>query len=267
MRVSFVELFVHCKKVFRACGIPYGCADDGAGVVTWSEFVGLDGMRALQKEIPNMQQHGMKSVDFVREENGLFLFNGNGQSVIILGKLMADYALGMAETRETVRIYMQNTTRSRLLAQPAYYIASKEKGCLVHYKIPNGGSMWILATPEIAYPIFAEGDIAEQIMEQNLTAELGQYETMDMEDDDFWLVCTTETQLITSCVRKLREEAKNGRIKLTESVRLKAMFDNAYFNGALIDDALWNDLDQIGRTTLVEATEQSRLRGTGESLE
>lgn len=267
MRVSDVELFIHCKKVFQACGITYGCADDGAWIVTWSEFVGLNGMQALKKEVPNMQHLGIKSVDFVREENDLFQFEGNGQSAIILGKLMADYALAMAETKETVRIYMQNTTRSHLLAQPAYYVASQGKGCLIHYKIANGSSMWILATPEIAYPIYAEGAAVEKILERNLTAELGQYETKDMEDDDFWLVCTTETQFISSCIRNLREEAKNGKIELTESVRLKAMFDYAYFNGALIDDTLWNDLDQVGRATLVEASEQSRLQGTGEKAE
>lgn len=256
MRISYVELFIHCKKVFRACGIPYGCADDGAGVVTWSEFIGLNGMQVLLKEIPNIKSQSMKNVHLLQEENGLYRFDGEAQSAIILGKLMADFALGMSETKNTVRVHMQHTTHSRLLAQPAHYIASRDKGCLVNYKTSQGVPIWILSTPEIAYPLFAEGDVAEQIMEQNLTAELGQYETANMTSDEFWLVCTSETKLITSCVRKLRQAAGNGAIKLTESVHLKATFEKAYLYGAEIDMKCWNELDQIGRETLVEAMEE-----------
>lgn len=264
MRVSFVELFIHCKKVFRACGIPYGCADDGAEVVTWSEFTGLDGMRVLQREISNMHPPGMESVELLFEDDGLFRFDGYGQSAIILGKLMADYALAMAETRETVCVHMQNTTRSHLLAQPAHYIASRNRGCLVNYKTKKGNTMWILSTPEIAYPVFAEGAKAEEIMEHNLTAELGQYETTNLSSDDFWLVCTTETDLIISCIRHLRHEAKDGSFYLTESAKLKAIFEKSYYNGTEVDDEVWKELDQIGSQTLVEATEESRQRGVGE---
>ncbi|GAA0447868.1 hypothetical protein GCM10008983_27470 [Lentibacillus halophilus] len=265
MRVSFVELFIHCKKVFRACGIPYGCADDGAEVVTWSEFIGLKGMHVLQQEIPNMYPPGMRSVDLLLEDdNGLFRFDGNKQSAIILGKLMADYALALAETRETVRVHMTNTTRSHLLAQPAHYIASRNRGCLINYKTKNGEPMWILSTPEIAYPVFAEGNSAEEMVQHSLTAELGQYETTNLKSDDFWLVCTTETNLITSCIRNLRHEAKKGAIHLTESAKLKATFDKNYNNGLEVDDQAWKELGDIGDQTLVEATEASRQRGAGE---
>ncbi|WP_080872407.1 DUF3726 domain-containing protein [Oceanobacillus timonensis] len=254
MRVSYVELFIHCKKVFRACGIPYGCADDGAEVVTWSEFIGLNGMQVLLDEIPNINPPGMESIHLLQEEKGLYRFDGRRQSAIILGKLMADFALGMSETKRTVRVYMQNTTRSRLLAQPAHYIASRGKGCLVNYKTREGKPMWILSTPEIAFPFFAEGDAAEQIMEQNLTADLGQYETASMTSDGFWLVCTSETTWITSCIRKLRQAAENRTMQLTESVHLKATFEKTYLQGAKIDMHHWNELDQIGRETLVKAS-------------
>lgn len=264
MRVSFVELFMHCKKVFRACGVPYGCADDGAEVVTWSEFVGLEGMKVLQEEISEMRAAGMESVHLCKEENGLFRFDGNGQSAIVLGKLMSDYALAMAELRQTVRIHMQNTSRSRLLAQPASYVASRGKGCLVNYKTAHGVNMWILATPEIAFPVFAEGDIVEQIMQDRLTNELGKYETTNLGTNDFWLVCTTETDLITSCVRKLRQEARKGTVRMTESSQLKANWEKAFYSGAKVDQYLWDQLGKVGKKTLVEATELSRLRGAGE---
>ncbi|GAB4074198.1 hypothetical protein GCM10028778_17010 [Barrientosiimonas marina] len=264
MRVSFVEMFNHCKKVFLACDIPYGCADDGAGVVTWSEFVGLPGMHVLQREIPNMHPPGMESVNLLQESEGLLHFDGGKQSAIILGKLMADYALSQAETRETVRVHMENTTRSHLLAQPANYIASRNRGCLINYKTRDGLPMWILSTPEIAYPVFAEGTKAEEMVQHSLTAELGQYETTSLMSDDFWLVCTTKTNLITSCIRNLRQEAKYGTFQLTESAKLKAIFERNFNNGLEVNDQLWQELDDIGRQTLVSATEESRQRGAGE---
>ncbi|WP_017549864.1 DUF3726 domain-containing protein [Salinicoccus carnicancri] len=267
MHVSFVELFLHCKKVFRAHGISYGCADDGAEVVAWSEFAGLHGLQVLKKEISDMPDSGMRSIMLVSKEEGLYRFNGNGQSAIILGKLMADYALGLSETQNTVRVHMSNTTRSRLLAYAGHYIASRDKGCVINYRMQDGTPMWILSTPEVSFPIFAEGEIAESIMQKNLTEELGRHETNDLSTDEFWMVCTDETELITGCVRKLRWASKNGDVKLMESAQLKAIYEQAYFNGAEVDSATWDILDEVGRKTLVEATDESRVRGAGEKAE
>ncbi len=264
MRVSYVELFIHCKKVFRACGIPYGCADDGAEVVAWSEFIGLKGMKVLEKEIPKLHASGMKEVTLLSEKDGLFQFDGHHMSAIVLGKLMADFALGIAETRDTVRIHLQNTTRSRLLAQPAHYIALRGKGCLINYKSDAGNTMWILSTPEIGYPVFAEGERAEEIMQQYLTDKLKKYETINMKGEEFWLVCTTDTKFINACVRKLRQATENGAVRLTESLQLKARFEKAFNNGAKIDMDIWEKLDKTGQKTLVKNTEQSQLYGTGE---
>ncbi|MFD1780681.1 hypothetical protein ACFSFW_18610 [Fredinandcohnia salidurans] len=264
MRVSYVELFQHCKKVFCAGGTPYGCADDGAEVVTWSEFIGLEGMHVLQQEILDNPHSLMEGIELVSEENGLYRFDGNGQSAIILGKMMADYALSLSETNKTVRVYMHNTTRSRLLAKPAHDIATRNRGCIIRYKTMEGNPMWILSTPGMTFPLLVEGEVAERILQQNLTAELGKYETTNLASDGFWLVCTTEIELITSCIRELRQEASKGTITLTESTYLKANFEKAYHNGAKVDPILWNSLNEIGRQTLVTATELSRLRGAGE---
>jgi|SRR5690625_142684 len=263
MHVSYVELFAHCTKVFRAYGIPNGCAEDGADVVTWSEFIGLEGMKTLLEEMTELNPSGMERINIIHEEEGLFIFDGNKQSALILGKLMADYALGAVESKDTVGVFIQNTTRSRLLAQPAYYIASRGRGCVIHYKTETGITRWILAAPEVDYPIFAEGNRAEEIMQENVIARLGKYETSRLDRHAFLLICTTDTTLITSCIRKLRLEAQHPWLQLTESAQLKAAFEKAFYHGASVDKEVWSKLDNIGRKTLVEATEESRRRGAG----
>lgn len=263
MRVSYVELFNLSKKVFSAYGIPNGCAEDGADVVTWSEFIGLGGMKTLLEEMTDMQPSGMDGIKLIEKDENFYLFDGNEQSALVLGKLMADYALGAAEVNQTVRIYTQNTTRSRLLAQPASYIASRGLGCIINYKTETGVLRWILATPEIEYPVFAEGEKAEEIMQEVLSSGIKNYRTRATNSDAFWLTCTTKTALITSSIRKLRQSAQSKNLFMTESAQLKASFEKAFYNGANVDEGLWATLTEIGNKTLVKATEESRRRGAG----
>lgn len=263
MRVSYVELFNLSKKVFRAYGIPNGCAEDGADVVTWSQFIGLEGMQTLLEEMTDIQPSGMDGIKLIEQEENFYLFDGNEQSALVLGKLMADYALGIAEVDQTVRIYMQNTTRSRLLAQPAHYIASRGLGCIINYKTETGVLRWILASPEISYPVFAEGERAEEIMQECLAENVKNYKMKATNSDAFWLTCTTKTAFITSSVRKLRQEAQNNKLEMTESATLKARFEKSFFNGVKVDETLWRKLDEIGQKTLVKATKESREHGAG----
>ncbi len=263
MRVSYVELFNLAKKVFRAYGIPNGCAEDGADVVTWSEFIGLAGMETLLEEMTDIQPSGMDGIKLIEQEENFYLFDGNEQSALVLGKLMADYALGVAEVDQTVRIYMQNTTRSRLLAQPAHYIASRGLGCIINYKTETGVLRWILASPEISYPVFAEGERAEEIMQEMLAENVKNYKLKATNSDAFWLTCTTKTALITSSVRKLRQDAKSKQLKMTESATLKAQFEKSFYNGVEVDEKLWKTLNDIGSKTLVRATKKSREHGAG----
>lgn len=263
MHVSYVELFNLSKKVFRAYGIPNGCAEDGADVVTWSEFIGLKGMETLLEEMTDMQPSGMDGIKLIEKEEDFYLFDGNRQSALVLGKLMADYALGVAEVDQTIRIYMQNTTRSRLLAQPASYIASRGLGCIINYKTETGILRWILASPEFEYPVFAEGERAEEIMQACLADHVKNYKMKATNSDAFWLTCTTKTALITSSVRKLRQDAQSKKLDMTESATLKARFEKSCYHGVKVDEMLWDKLDKIGKKTLVKATEASRIHGAG----
>src|SRR5690625_1388224 len=244
MRVSYVELFNLTKKVFSAYGIPHGCAEDGADVVTWSEFIGLDGMQTLLEEMRELQPSGMDGIKLIEKEENFYLFDGNEQSALVLGKLMADYALGAAEVDETLRIYTKNTTRSRLLAQPASYLASRGLGCIINYKTESGILRWILATPEIEFPVFAEGERAEEIMQEILSKEIKNYRLKPTNSDAFWLTCTTKTALITTSIRKLRKSAQSKNLTMTESATLKASFEKAFNNGANVDRELWHALTE-----------------------
>ena len=50
---------------------------------------------------------------------------------------------------------------------------------------------------------------------------------------------------------------------MTESATLKAQFEKSFYNGVEVDEKLWKVLSDIGRKTLVKATEKSREHGAG----
>lgn len=263
MHVSYVELKEHCKKVFRAKGIPVGCDEDGADVVAWGEFIGLSALAALYEEVTEMQYTGMTGIKEVGRDKDKVIFDANNQSALVLGKLMADYALGEIQSKKHIKVHVTNTTRSRLLAYPAYYVSNNNQGCIIFYRINGGLERWIFAAPEIEFPVFAEGHEVEETILSVLQQKVHYIPDKEMADQEFLLICTEDTSIVTSCIRKLRNEVENKQIEMTEASRLRAEYQRSMFYGKEIDSQLWEKLKIIGQGTLVEATEESRQRGAG----
>ncbi|WP_298788958.1 DUF3726 domain-containing protein [uncultured Marinococcus sp.] len=265
MRVSYLELFAHCKKVFLACGIPYGYADDGAEAVAWSEIVGLKGLSILQKETDDILKHGLNSIEISKKSNNVLYCNISNGSAVVYGKAIADCALSLNYANQIVQVSVQNTVPSQALAKTANYVAFRNKGCLINYRSTRNTAIWMLATPENPFPFIAEGEEVENIMQQKFSKDLFPFDNNTLSCEEFSLYSAMEIELINSCVKELRRKKNCESVQLVESALLKAEFEKASHNGAEVDNAIWKHLDQIGRKILVKSSEQSRRRGAGEN--
>ncbi|OKL36529.1 DUF3726 domain-containing protein [Domibacillus mangrovi] len=261
MRVSYLELYVHCKKVFEACGIPYGCAEDGAAAVAWGEFGGLLGLNVLTGELDRMKASKMENIRLLSEKEGITHFEGGGQSGLLVGKTVGDYACAQLAKTETAVVYVQNTSTSSLFAQQAFWIASKGKGCVIHYQTAEGAPAWIIATPDSPYPVLAEG--LHINLENEFHAALDNLDRQKS-SNEFLLICTKKVEVVAHLLEKLKKEAKERNIPIIDSEYVKRTLENSHQYGAEVDRALWDEVHQTGRNILVESTELSRLRGAGE---
>jgi len=264
MDVSYVELKEHCKKVFRSKGIPIGCDEDGAEVIAWCEFIGLDALETLLEEAKEMDDSlGMTGITEVNRNKDTITFDANHQSALVLGKLMADYAIGEIQSKQYIKLHITNTTRSRMLAYPAYYVAQNNEGCIIFYRTKEGLERWIFAAPEVVFPVFAEGYEVEEVILGIIKDKVNYSPLQNISDKEFLIICMKETSVITACIRKLRNEVQNKQIEMTEASRLRAVFQKSMYYGKKVDQNLWNQLYTIGQQSLIEATDSSRKRGAG----
>lgn len=264
MRASFLELYVHCKKVFEACGVPYGCAEDGAEAVAWGEFSGLPGLQILTNELDRVTAHKMEDVQLTAEREDVSFFEGGGQSGLLVGKAAADYAYAQSEKHETAVVYVRNISTSHLLARQAFYIASNGRGCAIHFKTEEGSSVWIAATPENPYPVLAEGHELNSVFGSELAKKMDDIGGKVEMADQFLLICTKEIEIIDQLIAELKNKAKDEGAVLIDSAQIKSSLESSQQCGAKIDRALWEQLNQTGQKVLVESSELSRLRGAGE---
>jgi len=263
MRVSFLELYVHCKKAFEACGIPYGCAEDGAEAAAWGEFSGLSGLQVLVGELDRISAHKMEDIQLLAEREKVAFFEGGGQSGLLAGKAAADYAYAQSEKQETAIAYVRNSSASRLLARQAFDIASNGKGCAIHFKTEEGTPVWIAAVPDNPYPVLAEGYELNSVFGDELVKKMETGENLEVADQ-FLLVCTKDINIIDQLIVELKSKVKEEGAALIDSAQIKNSLESSKQCGAKIDRMLWDTLNQTGQKVLVESSELSRLRGAGE---
>ena len=263
MHVSYLETVVHCKKVFEAYGSSYGYAEDGAEAVAWGEFVGLPGLQTLASEVSMLNLRREVESQFLVEQDDFTVIDCGGQSGLLLGKALVDYAMSRLGLSEVQVVYVQNTSTSRLLAQQAFYVASKGKGCVIIYHTKEEIPVIILSSPQRRYPIVVEGRKVEDLFEAISNEDL-LIEKQLKSSNDFMIICLKNLESINGLIEKVLDEPSDTSVTIIESEKLEASWNHSWQYGAKADRLVWDELYKSGCKTLVESTEQSRIRGAGE---
>lgn len=263
MRVSHIELYTHCKKIFQACGVPYGYAEEGAETVANAEFLGLYGLQQLADELPNLQSQ-LEELKIVSETAQLTVVNGGKQSGMLLGKACADYVIARLQNRQSAAVCIKHTTPSRVLTQQAMYMSKKGLGCIILYKL-RGHSSLIISSPSAKFPIMIHKrnneDIVEMINEQlMLTGDkaLVLPETFT----DFFIFGTKSIDAVNKLIEQFEQTIDPSCI-ITTTEDFEQKWISSWEMGAEINKELWMDLNETGKRMLVESTDQSRSHGAG----
>lgn len=270
MRVSYLELYVHCKKVLEACGVPYGCAEEGAEAVAWGQFSGLSGLNILKDELERIQSANIKDMKQVYENCNLFILDGGGQSGLLTGKVAADCVLAKADEVETTAIYVTNTSSSSLLAQQAAYIASKGMGCMVYWMTEEGQPTWAVSLPNHSHPTIVQGHTASVLQKAKLYDIYdniqGYYKSnKHLESSNgFLIICTKKGEILQEFLEVIKQTVDGKSVEMILSETLSIGWKQAWENGGEVDRCIWDELNKTGRKILVESSELSRLRGAGE---
>ncbi|WP_301107901.1 DUF3726 domain-containing protein [Sporosarcina sp.] len=264
MRVSHLELYTHCKKIFQACGVPYGYAEEGAETVANAEFLGLYGLQQLSDELPNLQSQ-VDELEILHENERVTIINGGKQSGMLLGKACADYVIARLQDQPSAAVCVRDTQPSRVLTQQAMYLSRKGLGSIILYQKPSHSSL-IISSPNFAFPIMVHKRNNEDVME-GINKELGltgeDMLTLPTETNRFCIFGTTKIDEIDAVMDAFHNISDPSYL-MTTTEDFEQRWENSWDYGAEISRELWLDLNETGKRMLVESTDQSRERGAGE---
>lgn len=230
MRVSYPELLVLCERVLEAQGFPLGSAVEGAEIIVWAEIAGFDGLKRLVEKLDQLEESQPKEIQIIHESPHLTIMDGANQIDLLSARLAVDLAYSKASVNGFGVVELINCQGNDWVAQNACQIAQRGISCMISW-----GNYVAIAHPGTEQP---------RIMENRLNQK---------DQNSILIICSKSSY---------QEEVEQPLVR--EPHQIQEHWDEAIRNGLEVDSMIWERLVQKASDILVESTEISRLRGTGE---
>lgn len=248
MRVSYLELYAHCKKVLEGCSLPIGCVEEGAEIAAWGEFTGLYGIEQLAEELEALQASELSAIRILSQDDRVVTMDGHGQSSLLCGRMALDLACSKAAEMGIGIVHVQNSRGSNALVQNAALAGKRNMSCLIHW-MEDQSQSWAVMLPGENQPF--------------LMKETFSHERTTKQTNSFLVICS-DAALFAPYADLLAKSKENESITVVGPEQIQANWDKSNREGREIDPAVWAALDLVASRVLVEATELSRQRGAGE---
>lgn len=235
MIVSHNEIITLIRKAFEALGYSQGQWEEIADMVAWRELHGLPGVEPAAVAVRRGYSLRTAQIELVEATSEEAVFDGHGQSALLIGPQVVDWAYTAAVHRGRARVKV---------------IGCKDPGQLMGYAVASGGRAfrirlsWDLMTGRTATFFVQQGElhfghsgIGESEPEpRHLIIEIDRQQKLDLP--------VGFTVVLTAADFLQRRESRSQ-------------------HGIPLNKELWEFFKKIGQGVLVEATEQSR-KGAGE---
>lgn len=230
MRVSYPELLILCERVLQAKGFPLGSAVEGAEMIVWAEIAGFDGLKRLVEKLDQLDESQPKEIQITSESPHLTIIDGVNQTDLLSARLAADLAYSKATTNGFGIVEVINCQGDDWVAQNASQVAKRGISCMIRW-----GNYIAVAHPDTEQP---------RIMEKSLQQK-------------------NPNSILVICSKSSYQEEVEQQV-IREPHQLQEYWDESIQNGLEVDPMIWGRLVQEKDDVLVESTEISRLKGTGE---
>lgn len=230
MHISFQELQILSERVLEAKKFPLGLMVDGAEMIVWAEIARLDGLRRLLERMDQLDEIQPDAIQIISESPHMAILDGANQIDLLSARMAADLAYAKAIENGMGIVEVVNCRGNEWVGQNAYQIAQRGLSCMMRW-----GNMSAIADPDHQQP---------KILKNRFASD---------RPDHLLIICSKTTVLEPVEERRLRE-----------SQQLQEYWDQAVHEGIEVDPRIWEKLVAISKDVLVESTELSRLKGTGE---
>ncbi len=238
MYVTYLELYDKCKKVFEAWGVPDGCREDCAELITWSECVGYSGLQNMLAKATDIQVNPLENIRVEDQSTNESYLYGNQLPDILLAKLGVDFLKSaIQDDQPLVQLHVFNSTPSILLAYESTRIAKGAMGGLVHWK-EEDQTYLAYATP---------GDVHPTIL--ILKGEQDVFRDEINTTEEYVITAFQDIDTLHQTIEKVKADGKCDRIISYEKHHEK--WNESRTKGILIDPNLWEQVSEEAKKVLL----------------
>jgi len=240
MYVTYLELYDKCKKVFEAWGIPDGCREDCAELITWSECVGYSGLKKMLLVAEELQHYSLENIHVEDQTENESQFFANQLPDLLIAKLGVDFLKANILDQTFVQLHVTHSAPSILLSYEATRIAKGAMGGMIQWK-EDEKTYLAYATPGDVHPTILEGEGMEQEIPEHLKSSKG--------DRDYIITAFQNTDELHQILEQIKGEKRFDQLISYETHNEK--WNESRSNGILIEPDLWKQISEEAKKVLL----------------
>jgi len=246
MHVSMTEMKSALRRCFEACGYFVGNYEDAANMVLWLEKHGLNGLLELKAAMPYINSDSGKPLSTViYEDSSSAIIDSQGRSALNCVAAAVDLAHAKALESGIATITVRNCHNRKFVLKAITDCGRRGISAVAYWQ--NGSSSISEHTAAIKagerYPAYSEATTA---LAPNPD---------DDEHQSLTIICSSRIDLSSS----LQHSKGNRHAQSVDSRQIELNKEHAVDMGFDVDEALWNEINEVGNRVLVESSEQSRM--------
>lgn len=235
--ISHNEIIVACIKAFEALGLPLGQREDAAEAVGWLALHGLPFEDQLSTALHSFNSRMTIATPISQSEHES-VWDAQGGSAVHIFPNLADFAAAQACKHQSHQLTVRNLTDFGIMWPYLAKIHGRNLAFELVWK--NGPDTVIQVSGAAGAPL------------PDVTWAMGQ------DDDQVGEVVLTVSQ---QGVEKRSQQGQLIRVDTHQVLHSNAQ--HRLKAGIEINQSLWDQLKELGTGILVEATEESEMRGAG----
>ncbi|MGI9292574.1 MAG: DUF3726 domain-containing protein [Pseudomonadales bacterium] len=249
MKISKNELTAALKKAFEGIGFGVGDYEDAAGMVTWLETHGLQGLAQLHAALPHLIEKPYLQIELSQEDDRLAVLDAQGGSTLICGGQAVDMAYTKARNMDFGIVQLINCHNRKMIIERLVNTARRGMACMAYWRSSGGPTAFTL----VSIDAHAEYPNCVEYTTQDCDAENKQ---------SMVFLCGANLSVLQEYVADFLPVSSDSVASATPEA-MESSYKQALERGIEMDLALWESLEKLINNVLVEATETSRA-GAGE---
>ncbi len=250
LKTSKNELLAALAKAFEGIGFDVGDYEDAAQMVTWAETHGLRGLAQLQAALPHLIGRTNLPIELIQAADRLIVLDAEGGSTLVYGGEAVDLAYTQARHNGFGAVQLRNCRNRKLIIERLVNTARRRgMACVAYWRqsVNTAVDSVVSVAAHAECPAYREYLSAERAVDR---------------EPSLVILCGPDLSVLQEQVTAV-VPASSRKIANVDPKAMSSAYRDALEYGIDMDIALWENLQQLIKNVLVEATATSRA-GAGD---